>query len=485
MIDRTLEKAVLWTAIEAAKATGGQTRGEWSARGVSIDSRTVEPGDLFIAIAGPSFDGHDFVSDALARGAVAAIVSHPIGDGVSDDKLLLVDDCFAALWNLGGAARGRTSATVIAVTGSVGKTGTKDALKKTLGRHSSVHASKGNLNNHWGLPLSLARLPRDADYAVLEMGMNHSGEISPLTRLARPHVAMITTVQPVHSEFFASVEEIADAKAEIFEGVEKGGVAVLNRDNPFFDHLASAARKSGIERIVSFGAHETTDVRLLGVQQQSDGSLVRAVVGSETIRFNIGIPGRHWVENGLAVLATVWAAGGDVVAVAASLADLQAPKGRGQCHSVPIGDGAFDLIDESYNASPISMGAAFENLGLATPQGDGRRIAVLGDMLELGTLSPDMHAALAEPLQRNRIAKVFTAGTDMARLWDALPNDMRAGHAADAETLAPMVTAAVRPGDVVMVKGSAGSRTAKVVEALLALGSDDGDTSSKIVVNGS
>ncbi len=484
MTGRTMEKSVLWTAAEVAEATGGRARGNWSATGVSIDSRTLQPRDLFVAIAGPSFDGHDFVADAMARGAAAAIVSRPV-DGVTDENLLVVDDCFAALSNLGGAARSRTRATVIAVTGSVGKTGTKDALKTTLGRYSSVHASMGNLNNHWGLPLSLARLPRDTDFAVLEIGMNHSGEISPLTRLACPHVALITTVQPVHSEFFANTEEIADAKAEIFEGVVAGGAVVLNRDNPFFDRLASAARNLGIERIVGFGANEAADVRLLGVQKQSDGSVVRAAIGFEIYRFSIGIPGRHWVDNGLAVLATVWAAGGDVVAVAASLADLRAPKGRGRHHRIRTALGEFKLIDESYNASPVSMGAAFENLGLATPQGQGRRIAVLGDMLELGSQSPDLHAGLAEPLRRNRIAKVFTAGTDMERLWEALPQDMRAGHAADAETLAPMVTAAVRPGDVVMVKGSAGSRIAGVVEALLALGVDSGNGASKKVVNGS
>ena len=485
MTGQMMENVVLWTAAEATEATGGRASGNWSATGVSIDSRTVQAGDLFVAIAGPLFDGHDFVVDALTRGAAAAIVSRcPDGD-VAEDKLLLVDDCLEALRNLGGAARGRTRATVIAVTGSVGKTGTKDALKTTLGRLSSVHASMGNLNNHWGLPLSLARLPRDVDFAVLEMGMNHSGEISPLTRLARPHVALITTVQPVHSEFFASVEEIADAKAEIFEGVEKGGTAVLNRDNPFFERLAHAADKAGIERIISFGADEAAEVRLLGVQQQSDGSLVRAAIGSDPMRYRMGIAGRHWVENGLAVLATAWAAGGDVVAVAASLADLQAPAGRGRHHRVGLADGEFELIDESYNASPVSMGAAFENLGLATPQGDGRRIAVLGDMLELGEQSPDLHAGLAEPLQGNRISKVFTAGADMERLWEALPKGMRAGHAADTETLAPMVTAAIRAGDVVMVKGSLGSRTTVVVEALLALDTNGDSGSSEIVVNGS
>ena len=478
------EKAVLWTAAEAAKAAGGQAAGDWSATGISIDSRTVQPGDLFVAIQGPSFDGHDFATDALARGAVAAIVSRPVDGDVAENMFLRVDDCLVALSALGGAARGRTSARVIAVTGSVGKTGTKDALNTALGRQSSVHANIGSLNNHWGLPLSLARLPRDVDFAVFEIGMNHPGEISPLTRLARPHVALITTVEAAHMEFFSSVEDIADAKAEIFEGVEKGGAAVLNRDNPYFDRLAAAARDAGIERILGFGSLDEADVRLLAVQQQSDCSDVRAAVGSEIIRFRVGIPGRHWVNNALAVLATVCAAGGDVIAAAASLADLQAPKGRGRRQTVHTANGEFELIDESYNASPISMCAAFEILGLAAPKGLGRRVAVLGDMLELGQQSGELHVGLSEPLQRNRIAKVFTAGNDMARLREALPCDMRAGHSVDSETLAPMVTAAIRPGDVVMVKGSAGSRTAKVVEALLALSADGGTGPSKLLVNG-
>ncbi len=470
MIRSLRRKETLWTAAEAVAATGGRTDGDWSATGVSIDSRTVEPGDLFVAIQGPNFDGHSFVADALANGAAAVMVSKRPGSDVAASKILVVDDCLEALRALGGAARGRSRARIIAVTGSVGKTGTKEALRLTLGRHHTVHANPGSLNNHWGLPLTLARLPREADYGVFEMGMNHPGEIRPLSRLARPHVALITTVEPVHSEFFDTVEQIADAKAEIFEGVEAGGAAVLNRDNPHFDRLAAKALAAGIKRILSFGHHPEANVRALTAQGGPDGSDVEAVLGSNALTYRIGIPGAHWVSNSLAVLATVWAADGDVAAAAEALAEMEAPKGRGQCHRITLPDGMLELIDESYNASPVSMNAAFAALGQIRPAGEGRRIAVLGDMLELGANSPALHAALADPLESHGIDLVFTAGADMASLWDALPKSLRGGHATDSETLAPIVLAALRPGDVVMVKGSAGSRMGRIVEAIRELG---------------
>ena len=466
MIRSLRRKETLWTAAEAAAATGGRTDSDWSATGVSIDSRTVEPGDLFVAIQGPNFDGHEFVSDALTNGASAVMVSRLPGSGVATSKVLVVDDCLEALRALGGAARDRSCARVIAVTGSVGKTGTKEALRLALGRHQTVHANPGSLNNHWGLPLTLARLPRDADFGVFEMGMNHPGEIAPLSRLARPHVALITTVEPVHSEFFDSVEQIADAKAEIFDGVETGGAAVLNRDNPHFERLAAKALAAGVKRILTFGHHPEAGVRAVSAEGGPHGSDVEAVLGSKTLHYRIGIPGAHWVSNSLAVLTTVWAADGDVSAAAEALAEMEAPKGRGQCHRITLTNGTIELIDESYNASPVSMNAAFATLGQMRPEGEGRRIAVLGDMLELGDKSPALHAELAEPLTKNRIDLVFTAGADMASLWDALPKFLRGGHAAGSEALAPMVLAALRPGDIVMVKGSAGSRMGRIVEAI-------------------
>jgi UDP-N-acetylmuramoyl-tripeptide--D-alanyl-D-alanine ligase len=474
---------ILWGAEEAAAATGGQTQGTWVATGVSIDSRTVQPGDLFVAIEGPNFDGHQFVDDALGKGAAAAIVaSRQMGDR-SDNRLLVVDDCLKALESLGGAARGRTRARIIAVTGSVGKTGTKEALKMVLGRRFSVHATVGSLNNHWGLPLTLARLPEDIDFAVLELGMNHPGEISVLTKMARPHVAVITTVGLAHKEFFKTVEEIADAKAEIFEGVEPGGAAVLDHDHPLYNRLAAAAERAGVERIITFGSAKDTAVRLVAAMPGPEASDVTALVNGRTHVFRVGAAGKHWISNSLAVLAAVSAAGADVASAAQALADLRPPVGRGQKHRIQMAGGTFQLIDESYNANPIAMRAAIEVLGRALPYNGGRRIAVLGDMLELGDDSGDLHAELAGPLIEQGIDKVFSAGTDMSRLWEVLPRAMRGGHAADANSLTPMVVSAVGPGDVVMVKGSAGSKTGLIVEALKSLGSNGGDA-PKQAVNG-
>lgn len=475
----------LWTREDAETATGGRCAVPWRAHGVSIDTRTLAPGDLFVAISGPNHDGHDFVAKALDAGAAAAVVSRvPEGAG-ADAPLLVVNDTLRALEDLGRFARRRTAARVIAITGSIGKTGTKEALRTALVGQATVFASEGSLNNHWGLPLSLARMPRDTAYAVVEMGMNHPGEIEPLTRMARPHVAVVTTVERVHAAYFDSVEAIADAKAEIFAGVEPGGAAVLNRDNRQYARLAAAADAAGIDRIVSFGRHDDAGVRLLIVAPEGVGSRIRVRVGAETIDCRIPVPGTHWVSNGLCVLAAAAAAaaGADVARAAAALAGFTLPKGRGRAHSVDLAGGGFELIDDSYNASPVSMAAAFEVLGLTEPGPGGRRIAVLGDMLELGADAPALHADLAEPLKAQGIDLVFTAGPAMAHLFDALPSAMRGGHAGESATLAPLVSAAVQAGDVVTVKGSAGSRMGVVVEALLAL-ADGGDVPTPRAVNG-
>ena len=462
----------LWTAAEAAAATGGHIAGAWAATGVSIDSRSVTSGDLFVAIEGPSFDGHDFVPRALTAGAVAAVV-HRRPDGLEDDpRLLMVGDTLDALVALGRAARDRTGARVIAVTGSVGKTGVKEALRLVLAEQAVTGANLGSLNNHWGLPLSLARLPRDAVYAVLEMGMNHPGEITPLSRLARPHVALITAIEAVHSGFFSSLEEIADAKAEVFTGLVSRGAAVLNRDNPHFQRLTEAANAQGATTVVGFGAHADAAVRLLECSPDAGGSDVVARIGGRDLGYRIGVPGRHWVINSLGVLATVAVAGGDVERAAAALAGMKAPPGRGRRHRLQLPEGGFEMIDESYNASPVSMRAAIEVLGAAPIGPEGRRIAVLGDMLELGEAAPDLHAALAEPLRENAIDLVFTAGEHMGRLSRILPASMQGDHAADSEKLVPLVQTSLRPGDVVMVKGSLGSRTGLVVRALLAAGGE-------------
>lgn len=460
-----MSKPVLWTSGDASLATKGSTTRAWRATGVSIDTRTLEPGDLFVAIVGPNFDGHAFVADALAKGAAAAIVAKRPNDVPDDAPLLVVADTLVALRALARAARERAKARVIGVTGSVGKTGTKEALRLVLSRQGICHATEGNLNNHWGLPLSLARMPADTDYAVLEMGMNHAGEIADLTELAHPHVAVITTVEAVHSAHFTSVERIADAKAEIFNGVAQGGVAVLNRDNSQYDRLAAAARGRGLV-VSSFGASPAAEVLLCECELGPDGSDIHAEFPEGTLRYRVGVPGYHWVMNSLAVLAAANAVGADAEAAAEALIDLHPGKGRGERTEIALPDGSLTLIDDSYNASPVSMAAAFDILARFTGR---RRIAVLGDMLELGADSAERHAALADPIAEAGIDLVFTAGADMERLSEALPEDHRGAHAPDSQALAPLVTAALEAGDAVLVKGSAGSRMGLVVEAIRAL----------------
>src|SRR5215469_5738760 len=429
----------LWSAMEAAAATGGQAIGEWQAAGVSIDSRTITPGDLFIALTGPNFDGHNFVADALAKSAAAAVVTKRPPGIDENAPLLIVADTQHALEDLGRAARARTLAKIIAVTGSVGKTGTKEALKRALDRQDRAFASSGSLNNQWGVPLSLARMPRDTRYGIFELGMNHAGEIDALTRIVRPDVAVITTIEPVHLGFFASVEAIADAKAEIFNGVGADGAAVLNRDNPFYDRLATAAEARGIMRIFSFGAHEQASVHLVDCSLHATASAVTATVLGEPIDYSIALPGRHWVMNSLAVLAAVVAAGGDAGAAAGAMSTLCALEGRGKRHRLDIPGGTVELIDESYNASPASMRAAFAVLGAIEPGNGGRRIAVLGDMLELGGETKRLHAQLATPLIDANAALVFTRGDNMRALDAALPAKRRGGHAASVGELVELL----------------------------------------------
>jgi UDP-N-acetylmuramoyl-tripeptide--D-alanyl-D-alanine ligase len=460
---------VLWNAGAAAAATEGVPVGDWQATGVSIDTRSLNPGDLFVAIKGVASDGHDHARVALEKGAAGVVVRRDFTGVPADAPGVRVDDTTQALEGLGRAARDRSRAKICAVTGSVGKTGSKDALAMILARKGEVHASQGNLNNHWGLPLSLARMPIEVTSGVFEMGMNHPGEIRPLSRLARPHVALITTVELVHSEYFQSVEEIADAKAEIFDGLIEGGTAVLNRDNPMFDRLSAAARNAGAGTILSFGQHEAADVRVIDTSPDALGTCVQAEIAGTELRYRVGVPGRHWVLNTLGVLGAAKAMGADLDVAAAMLARLAPPKGRGNRLAIPFEGGELTLIDESYNASPVAVTAAIEVLGMSEPAMGGRRIAVLGDMLELGDQSDDLHRALAAPLAQRRIDAVFTAGPGMGRLFEDLPRDMRGGHAETSDKLVPLVTAAVRPGDVILVKGSFGSRMEAVVDALTAL----------------
>ena len=472
----------VWTLGEVISATGGRCEGEPAApiSGFSIDSRALEPGIGFIAIRGPNRDGHDFVPKALDAGAGCAIVEETFPDeshleaseareapgDLDETRLVRVRDTFDALNDLGREGRDRTEhAVVIGVTGSAGKTGTKEALRAALEPSGTVHASAKSFNNHWGVPLTLANMPRDIDYGVFELGMNHAGEIAALSRLVRPQIAIVTTVAPVHLGFFASVEEIADAKAEIFEGLEPGGAVVLNRDNPHFERLAAAARGEGAE-IVSFGEDERSKVRLLDCDLTPDDSTVTADVLGETLTYRAGAPGRHVVQNTLAVLAAVKLAGADLRAAAKALGAVQATAGRGERSIIVTEQQPVCIVDESYNANPASMRAALATLGL-TPRGEyRRRVAVLGDMLELGEEGPRLHRELAEAVDAAGIDVVFACGECMASLFEALPQARRGSYAETSEGLAPDLLSEVRPGDIVVVKGSLGSRMEPLVAAL-------------------
>jgi UDP-N-acetylmuramoyl-tripeptide--D-alanyl-D-alanine ligase len=435
--------------------------------GISIDSRTLAPGEAFFAITGDNRNGHDFVEAALKAGAGLAVVDARKQDRFAADvPLLLVSDVLEALRDLARAARNRSQAKIIAVTGSVGKTGTKEALHLALGNQGQSHASAASYNNHWGVPLSLARCPESAMYAVFELGMNHAGEIEPLARLVRPHVAIITAVEPVHLEFFDSVAAIADAKAEIFLGLERGGAAVLNRDNAQYDRLAASASRAGVDRIVSFGEHREADARLIMCAPDRGGSTVEAHILGTDLKYRVGAPGRHLVLNSLAVLAAAALIGTDVRLAATALSGLRAGRGRGARVRILIPQGEIELIDESYNANPASMRAALALLGQAERSARGRRIAVLGDMLELGSSGAELHRKLADSIEENDIDLVFCCGPLMRSLWDALPCSRRGGYAQTSTQLEEDVLSAVRGDDVIMVKGSLGSRMAAIVKAL-------------------
>jgi UDP-N-acetylmuramoyl-tripeptide--D-alanyl-D-alanine ligase len=459
----------LWTIEEMTAAMRAEGAGSLppSVPGISIDTRTVAPGEAFFAIKGDNRDGHDFVAAALQAGAGLAVVAADRRDSCPEGApLLIVADVLDGLRDLARAARARSQAKIVGVTGSVGKTGTKEALRLALAKDGDTHASVASYNNHWGVPLSLARCPASAHYAVFEMGMNHAGEIEPLTRLVRPHVAIITTVEPVHLEFFGSLEAIADAKAEIFLGIERGGAAVINRDNPQFARLEQSAKRTGVDRIVSFGEHARADARLVKCSLQSDGSTVQARVLGTDVTYKLGAPGRHLVLNSLAVLAAVALVGGDLALAALALAELQPATGRGSRMTLDVPGGTVLLIDESYNANPASMRAALALLGHADVGARGRRIAVLGDMLELGPRGSDLHRALAEAIVAHGIDRVFCCGPLMRALWEALPSACQGGYAEASAALESQVLAAIQPGDTVMVKGSLGSRMAPIVKAL-------------------
>jgi UDP-N-acetylmuramoyl-tripeptide--D-alanyl-D-alanine ligase len=456
----------LWRLGEAAAAMGARLGGcdpHDFIGGVSIDSRSLAAGDLFFAIKGERADGHDYVAQALANGAAAAVVSRPPAE---QGRYLHVADTLEALNQLGVAARARADARIIGVTGSVGKTGTKEMLRLMFGAQASTHASVKSYNNLWGVPLSLARMPAATRFGVFEMGMNHAGEITPLTRMVRPHIAIITTVGPVHIEFFDSVAAIADAKAEIFAGLEPGGIAVLPADNEHFDRLADHAERRGAV-VVPFGAGVGCQARLVSYAEADEGAAIDADILGERVAFRLAAPGRHLAMNAVAAVAAVRLAGADVGEAASALGAFHAPDGRGRRMALSCPDGGeVLLIDESYNANPSSMRAALDVLAGIKIAQNSRKVAVLGDMLELGHGSLQYHAELADVIDFAAVDLVFCAGPHMKALFDRVPPASRGGHANSAEELAAQVCDAVRAGDVVMVKGSLGSRMARVVEAL-------------------
>jgi len=459
----------LWTsaammAAMRAKANGVLPKAiTW----LSIDSRTIAPGEAYFAIKGDIHDGHAFVAAALKAGAALAVVEAAQRDKfAADAPLLIVEDVLAGLVDLAHAARARLDGQVIAVTGSVGKTSTKEALRHVLRTQGETHASAASFNNHWGVPLSLARCPASVRFAVFEIGMNHAGEIDPLVRMVRPHVAIITTVEPVHLEFFDGIEAIADAKAEIFEGVVSGGAVVLNRDNSQFARLQRRAKKLGISRIVSFGADKKAEVRLLDVSLHAACSAVHADILGHEVTYKLGMPGRHMAMNSLAVLAAASLAGADLALAALSLSQLEPAAGRGVRRTLEVASGEATLIDESYNANPASMAAALNVLGQAVIGPHGRRIAVLGDMLELGPTNADLHRNLNEAIKANHIDLVYCCGPLMRNLWDALSTGKRGGYADSAASLEAQAVGAIRAGDAIMIKGSLGSKMKTIVQAL-------------------
>lgn len=482
----------LWTSDEALVATGGELIGNpFVAHGVSIDTRTIEPGDLFVALPGVHADGHDFVAAAFARGAAAAVISRDLPDLAG--PFLRVRDSQAALEGLGRHARARTSARILAVTGSVGKTSTKEALRLALGRGRLTHASAASYNNEIGVPLSLARMPAETAFGVFELGMNHAGELTALSRQVRPHLAMITNVEEAHRAHFNSVEDIADAKAEVFAGLEGDMIAILNRDNPHFDRLKAAAEAAGSRRIVTFGLDDAADAHAIRYALHEDCSCVTARIGDERMLYKVGAPGRHWVANSLAVLLAVQMLGGDLGLAALALADMMPVEGRGQRQQVTVSPNlSFWVVDESYNANPASMRAALDtlsNFNIETVEGRngqatrirGRRIAVLGDMRELGDAGPRLHAGLAQAIDDADVDLVLTVGELMRNLWDALPGHLKLAHAESAAEAVDLILAAVKANDVVMVKGSQSMGMIKVVNALVELGRAPAETSSKLV----
>jgi len=462
-----INSEILWTSDEVIEATKGTVSKPFEAIGVSIDSRTIRKDEIFVAIQGVSMDGHKFVETAFKNGAVAAIVREDF-EIDTDKALIRVKDTFEAMQDLGIYSRNRSKAKIIAVTGSAGKTGTKELLTIALNESGKAYSSKKSFNNHWGVPLSLSNMPRDTEFGIFEIGMNHKGEIEKLVSFVRPHLAIITTIEPVHIEFFGSEEAIADAKAEVFSAIEGDAIAVLNKDNPHFQRLKQSALEQGVKKIISFGEDETADCVLKDCKLSAGDIKATANVMGDVKKYRINIPGKHIALNSLSVMATVKILGANLDGAIKALKKAETVNGRGNRIKVFVKEGepAVTIVDESYNANPSSMKAAFNVFELIQPEGDGRRVAVLGDMLELGSVGPQMHIGLANPLLKAKTDIVFCCGPLMEAMYNVLPKDWRGGWAKNSQELSELLIKNIKPGDVVLVKGSLGSKMSYIIQAL-------------------
>ncbi|SPF78382.1 UDP-N-acetylmuramoyl-tripeptide--D-alanyl-D-alanine ligase [Pseudoprimorskyibacter insulae] len=456
----------LWTSKEAVRATGGKITGHFEVTGISIDTRTIQPGDLFVALQAAR-DGHDFVAQAFEKGAAAALVSRFPTGVKGDAPLLMVQDVLTALEDLGRAARARMTGQVVAVTGSVGKTSTKEMLRTVLGGQGKVHASVASYNNHWGVPLTLARMPEDTEFAVIEIGMNHPGEISPLAQMAQPDVAVVTIVAPAHLAAFESLEGIAREKAAIFDGLKKGGVAIYNGDLPVSPVLRTAAKAKGA-KLVPFGESRGTHTRATKITIGDETTQVEARAWRTPLTYTLSAPGRHFAVNALAVLAAAQAFGLDRAQAIADLANWSPVEGRGARQAIAIDGGQLELIDDAYNANPASLGASLEVLAAA--QGTGRKVAYLGDMKELGVTEVALHAGIAHLPAMEGIDVVHCVGPLMRHLHAALPEAKRGRCCDTADEMAKGVAADLRVGDIVLAKGSLSMGLARVVDAIRKMG---------------
>jgi UDP-N-acetylmuramoyl-tripeptide--D-alanyl-D-alanine ligase len=462
----------LWTHFDAEAATLGHASKPFTVNGLSIDTRTLKEGDLFVALRGDNRDGHDFVGAAFAAKAGAALVTHTPDGGSLDSwgPLLTVAHTQRGLEDLARAARARSNAKIIAVTGSAGKTTTKEILSIACNALGRTHASAASYNNHWGVPLSLAVLPQDAEYGIFEVGMNHFGELRNLVSFVRPHVALVTTIAPAHLEFFGTCDAIADAKSEIFEGLEPGGAALIPSDSAYAARLTARAKQAKVSRIIGFG--RSGEAKLLSFTPDGDGMRLKADIMGVMVDCLIGAPGEHIAQNAVAALAAVALMEGNVLNAAAALKDFTALKGRGARFTAR----GVTVIDESYNANPASMAAALALLSTAP----GRKIAVLGDMLEMGAGAAAHHAGLGVPIEDARADLVFACGPLMRSLWDKLPAARRGAYAENSAALAPQLIAALKSGDTILVKGSNGAKMSVIIDMLRSIGQASGGEPSPV-----